>query len=251
MIKLAGPNWEIKNIQAILFDKDGTIIDVHKYWGAIIKKRSRALIKFLDLKKEFYPKICLAMGFNVVNKKLLPQGPVALVSREEVINSLLVFFKNNEIKISEAEIIVIFLKVHEEFLKNIFKYVKILPGVKKILKDIKSNKIKTALITSDSTQAAKKIITHLKLDNYFDLIVGRELTPSSKSTGLPAKLVCETLKVNPGKTVCVGDAPMDISMAKQADLKACVGVATGQTPYLELNKQTKYSIKSFKDLTVR
>jgi len=251
MIKLYGPGWEIDNIKAILFDKDGTIIDSHKYWGAIIKRRSKALISELKLDKSFHQGICYAMGLSLEKQKLLPRGPIALVSRERVIKLLTLFFKKNDVKVSEKTIDIIFSKVHQDFLKDIFKYVRILPGAKEILIEIKKKNIKTALITSDSVDNANQIIRHLELEDYFDLIVGRELTSSAKSTGASAKLVCKILNVNPSDTICIGDAPMDVLMAKNAKLKACVAVGSGQTPYFELRKETKYSIKKFSDLIIK
>lgn len=250
-IKLHGPGWEIDNIKAILFDKDGTIIDSHKYWGAIIKRRSKALISELKLNRSFYQRICYAMGLSLKKQRLLPKGPIALVSRERVIKILTLFFKKNDVKVSKKTIDIIFSKVHQDFLKDIFKYIRILPGAKETLSEIKKKNVKTALITSDSVDNAKQTIKHLGLEDCFDLIVGRELTPSAKSTGVAAKLTCKILNINPSDTICIGDAPMDVLMAKNAKLKACVGVALGQTPYLELRKKTKYSIKRFSDLMIK
>ena len=57
MINLKTSIWEIKNIDTVLFDKDGTIQDLHIYWGQIIRMRSRALIKIFKLKPYFFEKI--------------------------------------------------------------------------------------------------------------------------------------------------------------------------------------------------
>jgi len=33
MINLKTKNWQIENIDTIIFDKDGTLIDLHFFWG--------------------------------------------------------------------------------------------------------------------------------------------------------------------------------------------------------------------------
>ncbi|KKQ40674.1 MAG: putative phosphatase [Candidatus Magasanikbacteria bacterium GW2011_GWA2_37_8] len=250
MLNLAGVNWKIKDIKAVIFDKDGTIIDSHLYWGAIIKKRSRALIKEFGIDRMFYEDICLVMGYSLKEKKLLTHGPIALVSREKVIKILVNYFKTHSIKTSETVIANIFVNVHKDFLKVIYKYIKILPRAKNVLIKIKRSGVKTALITSDSTTNAEAIVSHLGLKKYFDLVTGRELAVQPKVSGVPAVKVCKILNVRPKDTVCVGDAPMDILMARKAKLKACIAVALGQTPYLELSKKTKYLIKNFTNLKI-
>ena len=45
MIDIKIGNEIIKNIDTVLFDKDGTIIDSNIYWGEIIKRRSKKIIE--------------------------------------------------------------------------------------------------------------------------------------------------------------------------------------------------------------
>jgi phosphoglycolate phosphatase-like HAD superfamily hydrolase len=33
------------NIEAVIFDKDGTLIDVHHYWSSMIKMRATLIVK--------------------------------------------------------------------------------------------------------------------------------------------------------------------------------------------------------------
>lgn len=245
-----GPDWILDNVKAVIFDKDGTIIDSHIYWGAIIEKRSQALIEKTGINKDAYESICLAMGYSLEQKKLLPEGPIALVSRERVIEILIDYFQTRGFLISKEEIGDIFVKVHSDFLKDIYKYIKILPGVVDLLSAIQGKGVVMALVTSDSVVNARAIMTHLGLSGYFNLITGMELTPSPKISGIPAIEVCKILEVDPSNTICIGDAPMDIMMGEKANLKACIAVSSGQTPHEELSEKTKYSIKNFYELTI-
>lgn len=250
MINLVGPNWKIKNIKAIIFDKDGTIINNDIYWGAVIRMRSRELVKELKLDRFYYKKICKVLGFSIKNKRLLQNGPIALVSREEVIDILFNFFYKNNINISKDRISNIFIKVHKKISRDVYKYTKILPRVKDFFNKLEKENIKLALVTADSSKNAEKIMRHLKLEKKFDLIIGKESTKEPKSSGIPAIRACKLLKVKTSETICIGDAYMDIIMAKNAKLISSIIVSTGQTPYSQLKKQNKYTIKSLSQLSI-
>ena len=45
MIKLNTEKWSIENIKTVLFDKDGTFIDLHFFWGKMTQLRALELIK--------------------------------------------------------------------------------------------------------------------------------------------------------------------------------------------------------------
>jgi phosphoglycolate phosphatase len=246
----SGPDWKIKNIKAVIFDKDGTVIDSHIYWGAIIKARSEALTQKYGLDKKMFEKICAVMGYFLKEKKLSPRGPIALVSRERVIKILVLFFNKIKVNAKAGDIADIFNDVHKKILKDIYKYIKILPDVKRVLRQVKKRNVKIVLLTSDSVGHARAIMKHLGLIKYFNVIAGRELTKKKKATGVPAKLLCQQIETKPNETICIGDAPMDAEMGKRARLKACVAVASGQTPYADLRKETKYVIKNYTNLKI-
>lgn len=250
MLKLQSSCWELEDIDAVLFDKDGTIIDSHLYWGGIIEKRSRALISSFELVPTIHEDLCRAMGYSISQRRLLPQGPIALVSREEVISAVQQYLKSIGTKADAGMISELFQEVHTDFLNVIKEYIAILPGARKLVQQISEAGARTALVTTDSKPNAEQIVEHLGIRANFDIIIGKESTPLSKVTGVPAKLACEALGVSPDRTICIGDAEMDALMANNAGLKGCVAVALGQTPLHDLAKYTKYVLKDYTELKV-
>jgi len=250
MISLSSPFWKIEQIEAVLFDKDGTLIDSHMYWGGIIEKRSRALIKAFRLKDEMHPALCKAMGFLLEKRMLLPEGPIALVGREKVIEILVNFLVERGAPATFPEIDKLFIEVHSDFLKEIGAYIRILPGVEEFLKKIKGKKIKAAVVTADSIENTRKTVKLLNIDKYFDLLLCREATPLPKTSGKPALIALERLDIEPAGAIAIGDSTMDITMARQAHLKAAVAVALGQVSFEELKKETAYAVNGYNELSV-
>lgn len=250
MSTLFSAQWKIEAIEAIFFDKDGTLIDSHLYWGRIIEKRSEALIAEFKLKDIMHSELCYSMGFSLGTRRLLPGGPIALVSREKVIEILVNFLVKQNINATAAQIDKLFIQVHSDFMHEIHKYIKILPGVEVFLKKIKNNKIKTAVITTDSIKNTKEIMVYLGIEKYFDLLLGKEATLLPKVSGKPALIALEKLKLNNSTSIVIGDSPMDITMAKNAGLKAAVAVALGQVSFAELKKETEYVVNGYDELEI-
>ena len=53
MINFKTKDWQIKNIETVLFDKDGTLIDLHYFWGKMTQMRSLAVIEKYNLKRKY------------------------------------------------------------------------------------------------------------------------------------------------------------------------------------------------------
>jgi phosphoglycolate phosphatase-like HAD superfamily hydrolase len=250
MITLRTSSWIIENIETVLFDKDGTIQNLHVYWGEIVQMRSRALVEKFQLKPNFFKKICLWMGYDLSSKKLLQKGPVGILSRDEIIDKLVIDFKNENIEIPRINISDLFDDIHKKFLEKMDNYVKILPGVKTFIINLKKRSIKIAIVTADSVDNAKKCMKLLKLDKYIDQYIGRDHSSLPKTSGEQAKIALKLLNADNKETVCFGDAPMDLIMAEKSQLKAGIGIISGQTPFDELSKYSKYVLKSFNDLKI-
>ncbi len=110
------------------------------------------------------------------------------------------------------------------------KKMKLMPGVKKVLNDLKAKK---AIVTS-GTKAF--VIKRTKdLINYFDLIVTQESTEKHKPNPEPLLLACEKLKIKLAEAVYVGDRLIDFETAKNAGMDF-IGILSGGTSKKEFQK---------------
>jgi phosphoglycolate phosphatase len=251
MSELYTKNWILKDIKTILFDKDGTIIDAHTYWGRIIILRIRAVMKKYDIPEDAFENLCLALGYNQKSGKLIPEGPIALLPREEVINSLLEALRSYKIVSDFDAIADIFKEIHKEFLKEIYDYIKLIDGVKDFFIKLKNQGVQLAVITSDMYDNTIEILKYLDIEQYFDLVIGKDNCFKAKETGEPALIALEKLGANSLTTISVGDAQMDYLMAKNANLQGTILVATGQVPIGELRKHSDFVVNDLKEVQVK
>ena len=89
MPTLYSDNWQIESVEAVFWDKDGTFINPDAYWGKLCELRIEKIISFFNLPQNMYDDVAYVIGYDVLNKKLIPNGPVAVLARNEVIDILL------------------------------------------------------------------------------------------------------------------------------------------------------------------
>ncbi|MEI6564640.1 MAG: HAD family hydrolase [bacterium] len=250
MFSIAGSGWIIPNLESVIFDKDGTIVDVHLYWGEIIRRRSLAAIAHYRLPPDSFPRLCGSMGLSLADNRLLPQGPVGLTSRDEVIQALCHCLDGLGVVNSGEAVGDLFTQVHEAFLPDIDRYLQLIPGVFECISAMRQAGAKLAVVTSDTAVNTCETLKKLGLSSCFDVIMGRDMTPEPKISGVPARKALKMMGQSAERTVCLGDAPMDFLMAEKSGCRAGIGVATGQTPIAELSRHTAYTVLSMQDLIV-
>ena len=106
MAKIKIADSVLNDIKLVIFDKDGTIIDLHKYWSFIIKERGRYFSNLFqpNMQDEIYTKLTKSMGLEG-EFKIKNQGPVGLESRSFIINTVFNILKiyNNKIEVKDVE----------------------------------------------------------------------------------------------------------------------------------------------------
>ena len=248
MISISSKNWVLDNIDTVLFDKDGTFIDLHFFWGKMTELRIEEIIKKYELSPDSFKQLCSLLGYDVNKKKMLSDGITALYSRDKIIS---IFNKNlNKLGIptNEKELENIFDKVSLEFNKNIHNYTKPIESAIDFIKLLHSKGVKLGIVTSDSVKSTNLTINYFGWNNLFNTVIGRESINFPKESGMPIKLALNNLKSNPNNTIMVGDTPIDAKSAKNADIAGCILVSTGQVNIEELSKHSNYVINSFEEL---
>ena len=228
MIKLSTEKWSVENIETVLFDKDGTFIDLHFFWGKMTQLRALELIKIFNLKDNDFEKLCLILGYDIKTKKMLSYGITALYSRIKIIEILKNKLEELRVNTSIQELENIFDRVSEVFYKNIEKYTKPIPEAIEFIKELRKKGIKTGIVTSDSVKSTNLTLKQYNWENLFDVVIGRESSEHTKESGEPTKLALKLLNADPKTTLMIGDAPMDYVSAKNAGIENVILVATGQ-----------------------
>ena len=251
-MNISSPDFNLCGIDHIIFDKDGTITDANLYWGEIIRRRSVEILLFYDLDssdQHLRRSLESAMGLGPCGS-LLPEGPIAIKSRTEVIRKISHLLTRLDVASSPHELSEIFKTVHARFMPYCADYSPLIPGVRDFINSVIAHGCSISLATSDSYENTRYILKHYQLLDHFEHIVCSDSGYGDKITGMPALHLCKKLNKQPANTICIGDTFMDYNMSCSAGLLECILVATGQIPYDTLKSHSIFAVESLDDLVL-
>ena len=94
------------------------------------------------------------------------------------------------------------------------------------------------------------IIEKFKWQHLFDFIIGRESSKQTKESGALTKIAIKKLETTPKNCVMIGDAPMDVFSANNANVNNVILVTTGQIDKIELSQYSTYVVDSLEEVEI-
>tara|TARA_R110001583_G_scaffold7720_9_gene37934 strand:- start:20995 stop:21657 length:663 start_codon:yes stop_codon:yes gene_type:complete len=216
---------KIENIKLICFDLDGTLVDS-------VPDLRLALNAMLD---EFQLSHC----HDEQIKTWVGNGIPKLVERA------LKYVGN---KVVSQEVALNRFEKHYQYYLNSASC--LYENVADTLKILKARGYQTALITNKAEQFLPDLLTHFKIDAYFDLVLGGDTLSRNKPDPMQVNYALEYFVINKAQAVMVGDSKNDILAGQNAGLLSIAltyGYNYGEPVYL-LNPD--YIIDQFNELLV-
>jgi len=240
--------------EAILLDKDGTLIDIHHYWGSMIKMRANYIsnrwFSQSSLKEDVRLKLIEGMGVNNEGR-IFPEGPVGIKPRTEIVLLVCNIIKQFYDEITEKQVEDIFRQVDIDSGKDLLPFLKILPGVASFLKVAQSFGIRMGIVTTDISSRAELSFELIGLKEYFNVIIGADQVKNPKPSADIANLALEKIKISPERAIIVGDHPIDIKTGIAANLGGAIGMLTGMSTRPDFDDLPCYVASTFEELSIK
>jgi phosphoglycolate phosphatase len=230
MSNLIFKNQTLENVKMVIFDKDGTLIDIHHYWCSMIEFRARFFVDSLSDESidhnALYNDLVDRMGINLRTKKMKPEGPVGIKPRNIIQQIALETLLQYTEAYNKEMVADIFEKV-DQFSKNeLTRIVKPLKGVEEFLLQLNNAGVLCAIATTDLSTRANLAMQSLEMEHFFCDIAGADLVTNSKPSPDLIHYLLHRHQVAPDNAVVVGDSIVDLEMAEQAGCRF-IGVTTG------------------------
>lgn len=231
LVNIKCRNITFSNIQAVIFDKDGTLEDSQEFLRHLGIKRSRLADAQIPGVGE-----PLQMAFGIEGGSIDPTGLLAVGSRRE--NEIVAAGYIAETGRGWLESLAIASRAFEEadqMLKN-SPPSPLFVGSLEVLKYLSEAGLKQGILSAATTETVQNFVKHHQLNDYIQLEMGVDSVNLNKPDPQLFLQACRKLGVEPAVTLMVGDSAGDIQMARKAGAAGCIGICWGKAEVSHLEK---------------
>jgi phosphoglycolate phosphatase len=209
------------NPQAIIFDKDGTLIDFNAMWGnwtLHLADRLQASIE-LDVRQALYE----CYGYDMAHRKILPDGKLTCTPMWRLRELMVEILASFGIPAAEASCAV----AKAWHVPDPVTLAKPFTDLQKLFLNIHKLGIKIAIATTDDSDPTCTMLEAFGVKDFVTTMVCAD-------DGIPAKpapdmvtTICQRMNVHPCDVMVVGDTVADLQMARSAGAGYVIGVLSG------------------------
>jgi phosphoglycolate phosphatase len=212
------------DIQAVIFDKDGTLADSASFLRNLGLRRSRLIDARVPGVQE-----PLLMAFGLDNQQINPAGLMAIgTRRENEIAAAAYVAETGRDWLDALAIVQSAFAEADQVMKRKADHTPLFEGAIDLIQRLSAAHLKLGILSSDTTQNVSDFVDCYQLTSYFQLALGTDGSITKPSPVL-LEQACAALDVPPANTLMIGDSQADIQLAHAAKVAGCIAVASSGT----------------------
>ena len=211
-------------IDAIIFDKDGTLIDFDAFWVSVSRAAIDEVTGIFGMDKGLNSVILAAFGIR--DGITDPDGVLCKGTYEQMGEIVYNIFSSNGCKADREEVI---NSVTEAYNKNSSKG-EVKPTCERLrstLTELKARGKRLAVVTTDNEVITKKCLDALEITELFDTIYTDDGKTPTKPDPFCALDFCRRTGISKDGLLMVGDTLTDIRFARNAGISV-IGLARNE-----------------------
>lgn len=229
----------LTNKKAILFDKDGTLIEYNDLWIEAMDELIHELEKKYKSKKNYNKKI-LCQQLGIIDSCVTDESPLGTGTTKQIRDTLQHFFIIDKTELLKfvQNYLYQYTIAHQEKLIPIGNLPRLLKGLKKVGYSL-------GIVTSDGYDSTIFTLKLFEIENYFDVVVtGDRFAPKPEREAL--EYASLKLGIQPENILYVGDSSVDAKFSKHCGLG--IGVTSGVASRDELSKHISFIYETIHDI---
>jgi len=225
-------------IKGILFDKDGTLIDVNQTWVPIYRQM---LIELFATDEQGAEDLMEKAGFDPATAKFRPNSILASGTTRQLID---IWWPGLD-DIGIAEKTRIFDHDYAHLLKE--SLAPLLP-LEPVLAELRSMGLKLGVATNDNQVSARNHMAHIGVIEHFEDIIAADMVPVPKPSGEMIKRFAEITGLRASEIAMVGDNSHDMEEARNGGAGLAVAVLSGNAAHEDIAHLADYTLASVAEL---
>jgi phosphoglycolate phosphatase len=213
-----------QDIQAVFWDKDGTLANSEGFLWKLAERRSHQIDRQIP-----GTQTALLRAFGVDRQHLDPTSLMAVGSRRENEVAAAAYIAEQGYGwIESLEIAQQAFKAADQDLPKA-PHTPLVPGALDLLQVLAQSNVKQGILSSDSTAHVEEFTQTYSLGAYFQLQWGSDRHPNRPPKPHPDFLrdACDALQVFPQRTLLIGDSAADVQMARGGAIAGFIGIRAG------------------------
>lgn len=240
-------------LQGLLFDKDGTLLDFMALWGEwamavtdllseqVTQEGSKLLVPPYRLLGLLPGADGKAAGYD-------PGGPLAMAAEDQI--RAILAWQLYVAGVAWSEAVVRVSRLLETAMEGVRqrKSAQPMPGLLPLLKHSSTLGLKLGVVTADLTSEAHNHLEWMGIRDYFPVCIGTDQVSAGKPDPEMVLLACRKLGLSPEQVAVIGDSEGDMQMGRRAGVALTIGYApSGDASHFE---QADQVITSFDEIVL-
>jgi phosphoglycolate phosphatase len=227
----------VGRIRAILFDKDGTLVDFQRTWGPAVDEVMRHLA---GGDRAVYERLAAASRFVTTEQRFLPDSPL-------IGEPTTVFGARWAEVLGHAPSAAFFAEIDRLLCDATTQHLAAIGSPKPVLRDLARRGYCIGMCTNDPEMTACAHARKLGLEEILQFIAGYDSGFGVKPEAGPILAFAQAVGAAPAEIAVVGDTVLDLDAARAAGSIA-VGVLTGPASAETLAPHADALLASYVDL---
>jgi phosphoglycolate phosphatase len=204
-------------IEAILFDKDGTLFDFYRTWGAVTEE---AALMAAEGDATRAADLMLKSGKDAVTGRYLPGSVIASGSNREIVSLWADLLGRKDVDALYTSVAAHFLKRQTEVMHPVVDF-------NSFFARLRDRGYRLGIATMDSEVAAHQAMDKFGVRQSLDFICGFDTGHGTKPGGGMVEAFARLMQLPASAIAVVGDSPHDMHMARAGKAGRAIGVLTG------------------------
>lgn len=225
-------------IKAILFDKDGTLIDVNGTWVAVYR---HMLSELFGTDHEGAEALMEKAGYDRITQQFTAGSTLAGGTTRQLID---IWWPGlDDAGVAERQRI-----LDVDYAPVVKHYLQPLMPLGPILDELRAMGYRLGVATNDSILSAQNHLAHLAVSHYFDAVIAADTVKVPKPSGDMIRKFAEMAGLDVSEIAMVGDNTHDMEEARNGGAGLAIAVLSGNALHEDIAHLADHTLASVAEL---